>query len=671
MTAASVTAELSGWAAVACVSPRPRVRVADVDPATGRPRNVYPTTAAVTKVEPSLPYAVYLADRAGRFRLLAFDLDAARGPVGEDQAQLTAWLGAAGIPYLLARSGPGGGHHVWVAIAGGAGAGQVAAVARALAARLPTLDAAPLLNPATGCVRPPGAPHRAGGHSQIVRGGWDVLTRPVATEAHLDALLTIVGPVVAPAPAGGHHGIGVDDDGHKHLLGPRRNLPAGSRRALETPLSPDADPSAVLWTVLLGAVRARWRFGDLAELLPTAPGLEHVRTVRLRPGEPVRSPRSTSERQVLLARQWAQAVAYVAACGPDEAAGEDSEFLARLDAVLAAVTHVQARADACPGRWSRPGGAADRRVLDHACAIALTAVRPHVDLDIRSVAMATGIGRETARTALYRLADDDWLSPLAPATGPRAAAWALPLPAQPHSAGVAEKSSPAGSSTEGVGDARSHVVPPPGRDYVRPLRPARPVDSPARRAAWLQRLSHRLAAQAHDVFTGGPGGLGHGLGALYAAVEARGAVSVDELALVTGRAPATVQRGLHLLHTHRLACPGPGGRTWSAGSRRHRTTAAKTLGVHGVLAARSRRIGAERAVWEWWLAELDWMHTPARQRPERHRGRRRPGSGQIALQLPVGGVRQRRGPYPRRHGRRADHAEARARVNGTAVTAAA
>ena len=73
-----------------------------------------------------------------------------------------------------------------------------------------------------------------------------------------------------------------------------------------------------------------------------------------------------------------------------------------------------ARADACPGRWARPGGAADRRVLDQACAVALAAVATQVALDIRSTAMATGVSRETSRYALVRLASDGWLTLAAP-----------------------------------------------------------------------------------------------------------------------------------------------------------------------------------------------------------------------------------------------------------------
>ena len=96
------------------------MRVAVVDDATGLPLNDYKDTVSVRGAEPVLPYAMYLAD-AGRFRLLAFDLDATHTSptvVLEDLAQLRTWLNAAGIPHLVAASGPGGGRHVWAAIAG-------------------------------------------------------------------------------------------------------------------------------------------------------------------------------------------------------------------------------------------------------------------------------------------------------------------------------------------------------------------------------------------------------------------------------------------------------------------------------------------------------------------------------------------------------------------------
>lgn len=47
-----------------------------------------------------MPWAVYLADGRGRYQLLGSDLDAARGPVVEDVAELCALLAAAEIAPL-------------------------------------------------------------------------------------------------------------------------------------------------------------------------------------------------------------------------------------------------------------------------------------------------------------------------------------------------------------------------------------------------------------------------------------------------------------------------------------------------------------------------------------------------------------------------------------------
>jgi hypothetical protein len=677
-------ATLSQWQYVRMVSPRAQVRLAVVDQLSGEVLNQYPGGSSVAPVrgeEPSLPYAMYLAV-GHRYRLLAFDLDAGHTSpalVLEDLAQLRTWLTAAGIPHLVAASGPGGGRHVWTAVAGpGADAGRVAVLARALAARLPTLDIASLCNPVSGCVRPPGAPHRSKNwRSHVVAGSWDVLVHPVATEADIEVLLDIVGPApTVTTRRSGPAGTGTDTAGHPYVLGKRRTLPATSRTALESALPADPDTSAVLWRILCGAARSRWQFGEVAKLLGSAPGLEHARTVRQHPGRAERIARPAIEQRQWLARQWAKAVAFVAASPDGEGDGADNGYPARLQVVLEAVTHAQARADACPRRWSRPGGPADRRALDHACLTALAGVRAEIDLDIRSLALSTGIGRETARTALARLALDGWLHQVTAAAGPLAASWALPTPTTPEVAASGPESliqNPDPQlSTMDLSIPRSHVVPPPA-----------PSDSPppltqllTLRAAWVSRLQHRVSLQAHDVFVGTREGLGHHAGSLYASLEtAGGEMTLQELSQRTGRSAYELTRLLTKLSVHRLARPGPArggkGPLWRAGSPRHRTTAARVLGVLGVLAERARRAAVERQLWSWWLAELEWMQTPARARPDKTRhpraGRtRQPGPGQLVLPVPTAiTARHRFGPYPRHRGRggasgRADHAAARA-----------
>ncbi|MFC7650407.1 hypothetical protein ACFQX6_66265 [Streptosporangium lutulentum] len=120
------------------------------------------------------PFAWYLTNRFQEFLFAVFDLDAAKGDVQRDVAELVDLLEQAELSYLVCASGPAGGLHVWVPVRP-VGAGLVDAIARAAARRLPTLDISPLTNPKTGCVRPPGAPHRHGGMS-VPLANWRPIT---------------------------------------------------------------------------------------------------------------------------------------------------------------------------------------------------------------------------------------------------------------------------------------------------------------------------------------------------------------------------------------------------------------------------------------------------------------------------------------------------------------
>ena len=90
-----------------------------------------------------------------------------------------------------------------------------------------------------------------------------------------------------------------------------------------------------------------------------------------------------------------------------------------------------------------------------------------------------------------------------------------------------------------------------------------------------------------------------------------------------------------------------------------RDLAARQLGVEGHLGAREGRYKAERDLWEWWQAELEWMTTPGR-----HKRRHQP-TGQIALTL--GRPWDIYPPYPRRPDGRADHRAAREAVAAGAL----
>jgi len=613
------------------VSPRPLVRVADVD-AYGEAVNTYTRRARTAGARPDAPWAVYLTEQTGRFRLLAFDFDAAKGDPAADAAVLCGWLEHAGLPHVLTRSGPSGGRHVWLALAEAVDPGTVDTLARLVRARLASLDIAPLANPVTGCVRPPGSPHRAGGSSTVLAGDPAALAAPTVTAADVTILVDALAAGHRPEPLAPLDqldpgaALPTDRAGRLYLPGVRRQLPAGSVQALEVDAAA-MDANRVLCRVLNGAAAARWRCADVAVLVARSPGLEHVRSQGQGPGVP-RRPRSPGESRAVLARQWDRAVRWVAT-HPRASNLEDPTFEPRAAALAAAVEATQTRADATPGRWAGPGGPADRRVLDALCVLSLHAVSPVVEADIRRLGLLCGIGRETARTALLRLSRDGWVSRHSPADGPRAASWIL-------------------------NEALSTATDVSGRSQAAP-RP--PGAGSAERNRWLTLLRTKLAAAAHDVFTPA-GGLGHATGQLYATLTTQPA-STTRLAQQLGTSPGDIGVRLGALRAERLARRTRKG--WSVVRADRRDAAAARLGVAGRLADRARRYALEREAFAWWTHELTWMHAARRTAASR-----RPGLGQLVVLDPADTV-PAWPAHPRRGDGRADFAAARRVVAARSV----
>lgn len=601
-----------------------RVAVAD---ANGAVLNQYGTHRRTTADTPTRPWAVYLAGTDYRYRLLAFDLDAktpdSAAAAARDAETLVGLLDEAGLSPVVCASGPSGGRHVWAALADSVDADTVATLARLARHLCPTLDLAPLTNPATGCVRPPGAPHRAGGTSNVVSGDLNGLLAPTGTAAAVRALVehlaALVGAAEPSGPLEANRPLPLDDHGHPYLPGPRRDLPAVSRAALEE----DAvfgDASAVLWRVLIGAAAARWKHADVAALVTTSPGLEHLRSYRVSTGTSTqRVPREPGDVAATLARQWGKAVSHVTTT--PRQIGEDPTFDARADAIAAHVRDIQARADAAAGRWSGGRGPADRRVLDVLSILALQALTLDLEADIRRLGLLAGIGRETARVALHRLAADGWVTRVREAEGARAACWRL------HSHGDI------------------HSKEPKGRSQADP-RPA--GAGAAERLSLLEILTQRIRACAHDVFTLAPG-LGHAAGNLYAratSTERDLAQFVRDVGTTRDRAAKLLDR---LTDAGLLTCSPTG---WSRRVSDPRPTAAKRLRVRGRLAQRGAHYSLERELWAWWQAELAWMRAPRRTAASR-----RVGPGQLSL-IPEIGTNVY-GAHPRRPDGKADYRRAR------------
>ena len=617
------TSDVDAWALTAASTPRTTVRVAAVD-ASGAAVNLYPHRRRTAGPVPAAPWAMYLAGADHLFRILGFDLDAktvdGAAAASRDADTLAALLEDAGLRPLVCASGPTGGRHVWVGLAEGVDAELVATLARLVRHVCPTLDLSQLSNPVTGCLRPPGAPHRAGGRSSVIRGDTSTLTAPTGTAEQVRALTERVAQLVdvdelTPPPAA-HRPVPVDDHARLYLPGQRRDLPAASAAALHEDATAE-DASAILRRVLVGAAAAHWRHADVAALVDTAPGLEHVRT-RIVGGQ--RVPRRHVESAAILRRQWDRAVRHVAE--HPRRVGDDPTFDGRAAAIAADVDALQQRADASAGRWARGGGPADRRVLDVLCVLALQAVRASVEADTRRLALLAGIGRETARTALHRLAADGWIRAERAADGPHGAHWTItPTPAIHRS----------------MTTTRSQE------------NPRAPGTGAAMRSLLLDTLSHRISDAAHDLFTPGPRGLGHLAGNIYARTTGN-PQSVVDVARSAGTSIPRTRYLLERLVSLRIVVHTRAG--WRRAATDRRSIAAERTYVDGRLLERAARYDVERQAWAWWRAEEAWIRAP-----RRSSANHRPDRGQLTL-VPEDGTHAY-GPHPRRSDGRLDWREAR------------
>jgi hypothetical protein len=595
----------AAWELTQCVSPRPAVRLIDRE-ASGVFTNTY---SGVIDVEdgagPRRPWAMHLADRAKMFHFVCFDLDAGAGDPVTDASVLCGLLDGTGIDYLVCESGPSGGRHVWVSMEEPAPAALVSALARRLSTVLESLDTSPLMNPATGSVRPPGAPHRHGGISRIISGDVSSMYRPTTLPGQLRVLLSRLpteDPVLDSREDRSElRHLPLDKAGRPYLQGTKRELSPAIAKLLASNGANAADPSAHAYSIVLGMVRARWRHQDALAVLQ-APGMEHFRTQKTGvPGHMTRrSPRPRGRHahstESVLARSWKRACIQVA-FHSDNSAGHDPVFEARIHGVRAAVWSLQERADAAMGRWRTGGGPSDRTVLDALCLLASQAHTTTIQAPERYLAKETGISRPTINIALKRLAADGWISKDAHARGPLASSWQIPL---------------APLSTEDPEHAWPQGNPPP---------------------ATTPHLQRRLRAGRHDAFT--QQGLGRKAGYVYARLDERDA-------------PESPLNILGELYHAGLVKVRKG--RWIRTSQSNRDLYAAEIGIFGTLKRREAAYELDRRQWEWWLSELEWMHSPTRAKPPREY------TGQLSL---VTGERtQVYAKYPRRAGR-ADHEKAR------------
>ncbi|NHA02104.1 hypothetical protein G5V59_27375 [Nocardioides sp. W3-2-3] len=125
----------------------------------------------VTVESPNQPAAVMVYDRDGCAPVLFLDLDShdlGAGAVDRDHATITTLLRRTGAAWFSDRS-PNGGRHIYIPLETPLPYPDARAVMARFRALAPTLDPQPMLGLTAGCIRPPGARHRTGGH-QAARG---------------------------------------------------------------------------------------------------------------------------------------------------------------------------------------------------------------------------------------------------------------------------------------------------------------------------------------------------------------------------------------------------------------------------------------------------------------------------------------------------------------------
>jgi hypothetical protein len=582
------------WSLTRRLSPRGTVRTMRRDAYGRLDENAYPMAFLISPVAPSTPWAVYLTDDTGTFRLLCFDFDGKDShgvdadlmeQAADDCDALSAVLDAHHVAHLVCQSSGTGGRHLWIALAEGAPAELVARLAIAARANFRTLDHGMLCNPRTGAARPPLSPHRDGSFSGVLRGRVEELLDATVTVAAVESVTTALQASRPPRSVDAAPPVAATTAHRAH-----RQLSAAGAGHMAT-AGGGANPSWTAFMCLLSAAHAGWSLTDVEHAARTAPGMEHFRTKNTGRGH--RRPRSRDEAAERLTRQWQKALQYAAlhAVLPSEREPGD---LVELESLVGSVSALLERFRVSPGRWGRSERATSEKTILTALAyLTLHTGKRTVAASIRDLALLAGLGRTTAASALRTLREDGYVQLAVRADGSNASEWRL---SEHFSTGSLQ------------GPATSTNNPrPPGPIFTE-------------RTMLLTMLEVDLTDTRHDLFT--RAGLGHLAGKTYALLRREGTLALDAAATLLGVTTRTAATALSRLRTHRLIIKHTTG--WTRAKRDLRTAAARILGVDGALADRAHRYDVEREVWAWWQAELTHRSSSPRQRPRRRHVSSRP-----------------------------------------------
>ncbi|SEQ74815.1 hypothetical protein SAMN05421756_105279 [Microlunatus flavus] len=572
-----------GWDSLArAMSARPDVlRLAGAQPGAEHDYRSAPWPAE----EPDRPFAVYLAENL-RYFTLALDLDADGASGRKQRSALRRFLTKAGVSFVEAVSGPAGHCHLISTWPHGISADDAAELGRVLrATAAPDLDISGLSNPRTGCIRPPGAPHRGGGRSEIV--GEAATALQVLRQGNPSAAFLRLRQLTGAGPRADRR-TRLEDEavllalpvvgGERQLPRPRRDLSLSQQQRLR-----DGDPNATSRSVTAASLAASmacagWSFAEFlqAVLDHDNMGLEHLRSRRA-----VGTLRARRDVKQAAQRMWRGRLAWLLA-NPREC---DTRALPPV------VDDVANAAGADPARWAGQGGPSERAVLEFLLALARRCGTAAVACDVRTLGLETGVSTSAAHRAIDRLRRAGWLEQLAPGRGRLAATYALQVPRD-------FKVDLVGLTSGGTLDRR-----PSPRGTPASLPRPRPT------------FEVGLAARAHDAMTSS--GLGRYAGVLLDLLH-RDTSSVTDLVLRSGLRARTVRHHLARLHSAGLA-------TLDHDARWHvdlafLPQAARHLGTTGAVVARREQIAQDRTTWAWWLADHAAEHGFATRRGLRSLG---------------------------------------------------
>jgi len=401
------------------VAGRPRVRVSQ-DRGRSYPRSC---ERELTDRLPAAPAAVLLFDEAASARCLAADFDTKAGQdqVDADAAGFTTLVQSCG-GRVFADVSPAGGRHVYVPWAAPVPLSELRPVMQALHELFPSLDIAPMVNAAAGCIRPPGAVHRRGGYQQLttpLQEAIGVASRPNGGEVW-SALVDRLAPQLR-AVKGDSHRLEQSPQALEGAYLPRPGGPvpiaAAYERIARTGLYDTAryaSPSEARQAVITAAAACGWRLADVAARLETGswPGLAGFYA------------RYRHHRRSALARDWRKALTHVergrTARNSPTRVGTHSGGSSGVE------PSAEAKSAAAEGsdeygfvrswwngalaieriRYTNRAGLSVRLVLRALGAMAQRRGTRYLDVGRRSLALACGLDDSTVAAVLRRLRDE-------------------------------------------------------------------------------------------------------------------------------------------------------------------------------------------------------------------------------------------------------------------------